>query len=120
MEQKEKRQKRLIRHKRVRSKVIGTTSRPRFSVFRSARHIYAQLIDDSKGLTLLSVNDAKELKSKSEKKDKKAAAFEAGKKLAKKAAEKGIKAVAFDRGGYKYHGRVKALAEGAKEGGMKF
>lgn len=62
----------------------------------------------------------KESKSKSEKKDKKAAAFEVGKKLAKKASEKGIKAVTFDRGGYKYHGRIKALAEGAREGGMKF
>lgn len=99
----------------------GSAEKPRLSVFRSSNHIYAQMIDDAKGITLFSSSDAKEGKSKkSEAKDKKTAAFKTGEALAKKAVEKGINEIIFDRGGYKYHGRVKALAEGARKGGLKF
>lgn len=128
MDIKTKRKKRIRRHKRVRAVIKGTAERPRLSIFRSNKHIYTQLIDDNKGVTLISANDAKEVKSRKEKvksekkelKNKEGAAFKAGEVLAKKALEKGIKAVVFDRGGYKYHGRVKALAEGARKGGLKF
>lgn len=105
---KSKIQKRITRHKRVRAVVKGTKERPRLSVFRSNKRIYAQLIDDSKGITLLNASDIK------------ISALKVGENLAKKALEKGIKAVVFDRGGYKYHGRVKALAEGARQAGLKF
>lgn len=127
MDSKQKQKNRVRRHKRVRALVKGTSDRPRLSVFRSNKRIYAQLIDDARGTTLLSVNDVKKGKSKKEKvksKDnsagKKTSAFEIGESLAKKALEKGINSVVFDRGGYKYHGRVKALAEGARQGGLKF
>lgn len=110
-----KREQRNKRHKRVRAKIIGTSKIPRFCVFRSNKHIYGQLVDDEKGKTILSITD-KGLKSK----NKIEAAEKAGKLIAKKAAEKKINKVIFDRGGYKYHGRVKALAEGAREGGLKF
>lgn len=113
---KQKRIKRIIRHNRVRAKVFGTEERPRFSVFRSNSHIYGQLIDDISGKTLIS-SSSKEIKVQSKKTD---LAKEAGKLLAKKALEKQIKNVVFDRGGYAYHGRVKALAEGAREGGLQF
>lgn len=103
-----KRQKRIRRHKRVRTLIKGTKERPRLSVFRSNKRIYVQLIDDSRGTTLLGVSDIKTSASKT------------GETLAKKAIEKGINSVVFDRGGYKYHGRVKALAEGARKGGLKF
>ncbi|MBZ9577762.1 50S ribosomal protein L18 [Patescibacteria group bacterium] len=113
----EKQQKRKRRHKRVRAKIFGTSKVPRLCVFRSAGHIYVQLIDDEKGKTLASASDL-EIKKK---KDKKAAlATKVGNLIAKKAIEKKINKVVFDRGGYKYHGRVKALAEGAREGGLKF
>lgn len=139
---KEKKQKRYRRHKRVRAKLFGTAKRPRLCVFRSAKHIYAQLIDDEKGKTLAEASDLKLKKTKVKKtrkppphpptrlkgerapdkvKSRKAAiAYEVGKLIAKKALEKKIEKVVFDRGGYQYHGRVKALAEGAREGGLKF
>lgn len=111
-----KRIKRSIRHGRVRSVVSGTLARPRLNIYRANRHIYAQLIDDGKGLTLCAASSL-EFKGKLKKAEK---AKDVGKLLAKKALEKKISAVVFDRGGYKYHGRVKALAEGAREGGLKF
>jgi len=112
-----KRQKLDRRHKRVRGKISGTADRPRLSVFRSNKNIYAQLIDDEKGKTLVSVKNS-EVKSKKIKKSE--MAKELGMLIAKKAVEKNIKKAVFDRGGYKYHGRVKALAEGAREGGLEF
>ncbi|MFA5086533.1 MAG: 50S ribosomal protein L18 [Candidatus Paceibacterota bacterium] len=112
----EKKLKRLIRHKRVRAKVAGEGSKPRLCVFRSNQFIYAQLVDDATGKTILAVNDS-ELKGKDKKAD---SAKKLGKTLAEKALEKKISEVVFDRGGYKYHGRVKALAEGVREGGLKF
>lgn len=115
---KEKIVKRLNRHKRVRAKVIGTGEKPRLCVFRSNKHIFLQLIDDSIGKTIISVSDIKEAKkSKLNKTDR---AKEAGKKLAEDAIKKNIKEVVFDRGGYLYHGRVKAVALGARDGGLKF
>ncbi|MEI6596934.1 MAG: 50S ribosomal protein L18 [bacterium] len=111
-----KQNKRLRRKGRVRAKVSGTAACPRLSVFRSNRGIYAQIINDEIGKTLIAVG-AKEIKTK----DKKiAVSLELGKLLATKAIAKGISQVVFDRNGYKYHGRVKALAEGAREGGLKF
>ena len=103
------------RHRRIRAKVIGTKERPRLSVFRSNQHIYVQLIDDSKGQTLASFDDRKIKKGKKVEKAK-----EIGLAIAKKALEKKIKKAVFDRGGYKYHGQVKAVAEGAREGGLVF
>jgi large subunit ribosomal protein L18 len=114
-----KQQKKYRRHHRVRVKIFGTAQRPRLSVFRSAKHIYAQLIDDEKRETLVAASDLK-LKKMREKRKKIEKAYEVGKLIAKKALEKKIEKVVFDRGGYKYHGRVKALAEGAREGGLKF
>ena len=130
----EKKEKRHRRHKRVRAKISGTAKVPRLCVFRSNKHIWAQLIDDEKIKTLISAGDLELKKQKKEtkkqraesKKTKKkfsgkvAPAFEVGKLIAKKALENKIEKVVFDRGGYKYHGRVKALAEGAREGGLKF
>lgn len=112
----EKQQKRYRRHKRVRAKIKGTAKAPRLCIFRSAKHIYLQLIDDEKGKTILSSNDS-ELKNEKGKVD---SARQLGKLLAEKALKKNIKKVVFDRGGYKYHGRVKAAADGAREGGLKF
>ena len=110
---------RLRRHKRVRKLISGTEQRPRLSVFRSLKHIYAQIIDDTKGITLVSASTLdKELKeSYGGNKD---AAREVGKLVAQRAIEAGIKSVVFDRGGYIYHGRVQELAEGAREGGLEF
>jgi large subunit ribosomal protein L18 len=113
MELKAKRYKQ--RKARVRAKVTGTASRPRFSVFKSASHIYGQLIDDDKQKTLVASSD---LKIKTGKKTEKAA--KVGEDLAKKALAKKIKKVTFDRNGFIYHGRVKALAEGARKGGLEF
>jgi large subunit ribosomal protein L18 len=110
---------RKIRHKRLRAKIKGTANCPRLSVFRSNSHIYAQMIDDENGKTLFSSSDF-ELKSKSKGAGKMEDSKSVGKLMAKKAAEKKIEAVVFDRGGYKYHGKVKAIAEGAREGGLKF
>lgn len=106
------------RRRRVRSKIFGTKERPRLSVFRSNRHIYAQIIDDEKGETLTSSSDL-ELKIK-EKLKKMEIARLVGEDLAQKAKKKKIKKVVFDRGGYKFHGRVKNLAQGAREGGLVF
>ena len=107
---------RLHRHKRVRGKVFGTPERPRLNVFRSETNIYAQVIDDTKGITLVSASSLeKDFKCDGTKTD---AAKKVGEVLAERAKAKGIDAVVFDRGGYLYHGRVKALAEGAREGGL--
>ncbi len=103
--------------KRIRAKVVGTANLPRLSVFRSNKAIYAQLIDDDKMLTLASASSFEIAKDKSANAQ---IAKEVGKKIAEKAVSGGIKAVVFDRNGYLYHGRVKALAEGAREGGLQF
>ena len=109
------------KHERVRKKISGTPERPRLNVFRSLKHIYAQIIDDTTGTTLVAASTVdKELKGKLTSGSNKEAAREVGKLIASKAAEKGIKQVVFDRGGYLYHGRVKELAEGAREGGLEF
>lgn len=113
---KQKRIKRGTRHHRVRSKITGAEKRPRLSVFRSGKHIYAQIIDDAKGKTLVQASSLK-VKAKGKKTD---VSKEVGKSVAVQALSKNITEVVFDRGGYKYHGRVKALAEGAREGGLKF
>ena len=140
-----KQQKRERRHKRVRAKVFGTDKVPRLYVFKSANHIYAQLINDEEGKTVISANDIKGILSKEgnlspnptkkkpkkqnegekEKKDEPKSrkvdiAYKVGKIIAQESLKKKIKKVVFDRGGYKYHGRVKALAEGAREGGLEF
>ncbi len=112
-----KQTKRNRKHNRVRAKIQGTAKVPRLCVFRSAQHIYAQLIDDDKGKTLFQAKDY-EIKAKT--KGKVELAKEVGKLIAQKALEKKLETVKFDRGGYKYHGRVKALAEGAREAGLKF
>ena len=114
--QKQKNLKREIRHKRVRSRVSGVLERPRLAVFKANKHIYAQLIDDGAGKTLASASTI-EVKTKGKKSD---LAKEVGKLVASKALAKNIKAVKFDRGGFAYHGRIKALAEGAREGGLEF
>lgn len=107
------------RHQHVRSRVVGTTERPRLNVFRSSKHIYAQLIDDVKGETVVSSSTVdKELGV--EKGSNVESAKKVGELVAKRALEKGLDTVVFDRGGYLYHGRVKALAEGAREVGLKF
>ena len=109
---------RLQRHKRVRRKITGTTQRPRLCVFRSANNIYAQIIDDVNGKTLASASTLdKEVKTKASNIE---AAKEVGALVAKRAAKAGIKTIVFDRGGYQYHGKVKALAEAAREGGLEF
>ncbi|MBZ9571847.1 50S ribosomal protein L18 [Patescibacteria group bacterium] len=145
MKTKIKREKKVRRHKRVRAKIWGTATRPRFCVFRSQKHIYVQLIDDEKGHILVATSDLELKKQKTKIKKATASpspsrqegspkakeikkpltrkvgiAFEVGKLIAKKAFKKKIKKVVFDRGGYKYHGRTKAVAEGAREGGLKF
>ena len=107
---------RTKRHRRVRKKVVGTPERPRLAVFRSNRHIYAQVIDDVAGRTLASSSTLAAKKGD----DPKAHAKEVGKALAAKAKDAGVTAVAFDRGGFMYHGRVQALADGAREGGLEF
>jgi len=117
MDIKSKHEGRQRRHRRVRAKIFGKDRCPRLCVFRSSKHIYAQLINDEKGKTLAVASDSELKKSKKTKTEK---AKEVGKLIAKKAKEKKIEKVVFDRGGYQYHGRVKALAEGAKEAGLKF
>jgi len=151
MKPKLKREKRFRRHKRVRAKISGTSERPRLCVFKSNKHIYAQLIDDEKGRTLAAASDQEIKKSKTklpfveakvkkrtlsslpiktttkksklkkiERTGKVAIAFEVGKLIAEKAIKNKIEKVIFDKAGYRYQGRVKALAEGAREGGLKF
>lgn len=109
---------RLKRHKRVRSKIFGTQSRPRLNVFRSAKNIYVQVIDDVAGVTLVSASTTE--KNFTEYGGNKDAAKKVGLIIAERCKEKGIENVVFDRGGYLYHGRVKELAEGAREGGLQF
>jgi len=112
---------RLKRVKRIRKKIVGTPERPRLCVFKSARHIYCQVIDDVAGRTLASMSTLdKELLQDSSVKGKQNKAKQVGMKLAEKAKSQGIGKVVFDRGGYIYHGRVKALSEGAREGGLDF
>jgi len=109
------------RHLRVRKKVFGTPERPRLVVFRSNKHIYVQIIDDVAGHTLVAASTLdKELRDKLDKTWTKEAAREVGRLVGKRALEKGIKKVVFDRGGFRYHGRVKELAEGAREAGLEF
>ena len=109
------------RHLRVRKKLAGTTERPRLNVYRSLNNIYAQIIDDVKGVTLVSASTLdKELKDDSVHGGNKTAAKAVGSLVAKKALEAGIKQVVFDRGGYIYHGRVKELADAAREAGLEF
>lgn len=116
-----KNEDRKKRHARVRLKVNGTTECPRLCVYRSLSHIYAQIIDDTKGNTLVACSTVeKEVMKAIEGKDKKGAAKVVGEQLAKKALAKGIDKVVFDRGGYLYIGRVAALADGAREAGLKF
>ena len=114
--------KRLKNKIRIRKKITGTAERPRIAVFKSLKQVYAQIIDDANGVTVMSASTlskdievaVKDAKSKTEK------SKIVGKHLAEKAVEKGISEVVFDRSGYRYHGRVQALAEGAREGGLKF
>lgn len=109
---------RLKRHKRVRARIAGTPERPRLDVFRSETNIYAQIIDDVNGKTLASASSLeKDFACEGTKTEK---AAQVGKNIAERAKAAGITAVVFDRGGYVYHGRVKALAEGAREGGLEF
>lgn len=113
--------RRKIRHKRIRKRIFGTPERLRLNVYRSLKHIYAQIIDDTKGHTLVSASTLEpsireQIKGLSKTEEAKVV----GKILAERAIAKGITQVVFDRGGYKYHGRVKALAEGAREGGLQF
>ena len=115
---KDSNQARLARHKRVRAKISGTPARPRLCVYRSLANINAQIIDDVNGVTLCAASTLG--KSFEGNGGNKAAAREVGKNIAKLALEKGIENVVFDRGGYIYHGRVLELAEGAREGGLKF
>lgn len=112
---------RQVRHARVRATVKGTKETPRLSVFRGLRSLVTQLIDDTSGKTLCAVKSAEVKETKVEGKTGKVAlAYLVGQKLAEKAAALGIKSVVFDRGGYRYHGRVAAVAEGARAGGLKF
>lgn len=109
------------RHLRVRKKVSGTAERPRLNVFRSLKHIYAQVIDDTKGITLVAASSLEPAIREGRKScGNKETARQVGRLIAERAMEKGINEVVFDRGGYLYHGRVKELAEGAREAGLKF
>jgi large subunit ribosomal protein L18 len=110
---------RMRRHLRVRKKVEGTPERPRLVVFRSSKHIYAQIVDDQRGVTLVGGADTSE-GVQVDGKGKVARSFALGRFIATKAKEKGIAKVVFDRGGYQYHGRVKAVADGARKGGLEF
>ena len=126
MKQKAKQARRVRRKRRVRANVVGTKKRPRLSIFRSNTSLYVQLIDDSISKTLVSAHSREIKIGKSEKKDEAKLSkglqvgLELGRLVAKKAKTKKISSVVFDRGGYKYHGRVKAVADGAREGGLKF
>lgn len=123
----EKKEKRIKRHKKVRAKIKGTNKIPRLCVFRSAKHIYGQLIDDEKNKVLVYVNDKQVKKNKKvsgDKKDKRTnkanSAYEVGKLIAEEAKKLKIEKVVFDRGGFLFHGRIKTLADGARENGLKF
>jgi large subunit ribosomal protein L18 len=117
----EKKMDRDRKKMRVRKKVQGSKARPRLAVFRSAKHIYAQVIDDDAGRTLAAASSlSKDLGAGGEERSKKDVAFEVGKLVARVCQARGIKKVVFDRGGYRYHGRVARVAEGAREGGLEF
>jgi large subunit ribosomal protein L18 len=118
----QKRERRQRAHLRVRSRVKGTSERPRLSVFKSLQHVYAQVIDDSQGRTLAQASslDAEIRSQMGTSGATVATASLVGKAVAERAREKGVEAVVFDRGGYIYHGKVKAIADGAREGGLKF
>ena len=121
MANKSRNDRRLARHKRVRKDLHGTPERPRLCVFRSNKNISVQIIDDVNGVTLAAASTLdKELKGQIEYGGHKEAAKKVGEAIAKRALEKGIETVAFDRGGFLYHGRVKELADGAREAGLKF
>ncbi|RLC68165.1 MAG: 50S ribosomal protein L18 [Chloroflexi bacterium] len=121
MAETDRRTARLRRHRRIRKRVTGTAERPRLNVFRSLRHIYAHVIDDSHGHTLVSASTIDpEVAAQIDGLTKTEQAKVVGKVLAKRALAQGIEKVVFDRGGYKYHGRVKALAQAAREGGLQF
>ena len=112
---------RQVRRRRIRGQIHGTAERPRLAVFRSARHIYAQIINDDLGLVLASASTMdKQIRESLNNGGNSDAASKVGKLLAERAADKEIASVSFDRGGFKYHGRLKALAEAAREGGLKF
>ncbi|MBI4612158.1 MAG: 50S ribosomal protein L18 [Planctomycetes bacterium] len=116
-----KREHRIRRHRRIRKRVSGTAERPRLTVFRSNRHIYCQLVDDDRGATLVCASTMeKDLREGGSFGGNKGAAKAIGKRIAERAKAAGILKVAFDRGGYKYHGRVQALADAAREGGLSF
>jgi large subunit ribosomal protein L18 len=115
-----KNQNRRHVHKRIRKKVLGTAERPRLNVYRSLNHIYVQLIDDREGTTLVSANSAEGENGQRRTGGNLAAAKTVGKSIAERAKAKGITKVVFDRGGYIYHGRVKALADSAREAGLQF
>lgn len=116
-----RRELRLRRHRRVRKKVTGTVARPRLNVFRSSRHIYAQVIDDVAGHTLVSASTLEpELRQAVQSSATVEAARKVGEAVARRALEQGVSQVVFDRGGYVYHGRVAAVAEGARSGGLQF
>ncbi len=117
----DRRAARLRRHRRVRKRVVGTSERPRLNVFRSLRHIYAQVIDDSQERTLVSASTIdREVEAQLDGLNKTEQARVVGKVVAERALDQGISVVVFDRGGYKYHGRIKALADAAREGGLEF
>ena len=113
--------RRVMRHIRVRRKISGTSERPRLSVYRSLNHVYAQVIDDSQGVTLTSASSLESaVKTQKDDKNKVNIAELVGSLLSERAKEKGVSQVVFDRGGYRYHGRVKALADAARKGGLVF
>ncbi|GBD10960.1 50S ribosomal protein L18 [bacterium HR23] len=113
--------RRIRRHLRIRKKVVGQPARPRLAVFRSNKHIYAQIIDDTRGHTLVSASDLdKEVRDQATGQRKMERAVLVGRLLAQRAKMAGIEKVVFDRGGFRYHGRVKALADAAREGGLQF
>jgi len=121
IKQKTRSEKRIIRHERIRRKIFGSVSKPRISIFISLKHVYAQLIDDEKGQTLISASTLeKELKEMLKGKNKTESAKVVGKIIAERALQKGISAAVFDRGGFQYHGRVKAFADEARIAGLKF
>ncbi len=114
-------QARLKRKKRIRKTIVGTQQRPRLCVFRSAKHIYAQVIDDTQGQTLASASSLeKAVQGSPDTKNKKSAANMVGKLVAERALDKGVKQIVFDRNGFLYHGRVKAVSDGARETGLEF
>lgn len=113
--------KRMERHYKIRNRIAGTPERPRLNIYRSAKHIYAQVIDDATGVTLASASTQdKEIRDKVAELTKSDAAKLVGQTVGQRAKEKGINTVVFDRGGYLYHGRVKVLADGARESGLEF